>query len=174
MTVDGLKENTEHSVRVVSRVRCSDYESAPAAIQLTTLDGVPLANPISEPGSYEWIETSPACRVRVYWAHPPLETVRGQLEATRVELDSSWALSFAEDVPSNRTHQTLDIRTAYCSSSAPIDLRVALRTCPLRSHRSAQVRIMRQHHGRSYMKAWVGSSLPSFLGICNRDWYCDW
>ena len=129
VTVDGLKENTEYSVRVVSRVRCSNYESAPATIQLTTLDGVPLANPTSEPGSYEWIETSPACRIQVYWAHPPLETVRGQLEATRVELlDSSWAQSSAEDVPANRTHKTLYISTSYCSSSAPIDLWVALRT----------------------------------------------
>ena len=69
VTVDGLQENTEYTINVMSRVLCSDYESAASSIRLTPRDGVPPANPVVEPASYEWLESASAasaCRVRVY------------------------------------------------------------------------------------------------------------
>ena len=63
--ITGLKENTEYRISVVTRVRCSDYASEPSSIRLTTRDGVPLVNPIAEPGSYEWLQNgrgpAPVC-----------------------------------------------------------------------------------------------------------------
>ena len=130
---NGRRPQGEHAVHSVRRLESAllQFRERPGDPALTTRDGVPLENPIAEAGSYEWLETSPACRVRVFWENPRPETIRGQLDGTRVELflDSSANSSLAHDVPSNRTHHTFSMSPTYCSSEAPPrELRVAFRT----------------------------------------------
>lgn len=127
VTIDRLKENTEYRISIVTRVKCSDYESVPSYISFTTRDGLPLVNPIAKPGSYEWLDYG--CSVRVYWAHPPIESVRGELTQTEVLLfktTSDVSISSA-NVSSSRTHHTFDLDSEYCSGdSAASALRVHL------------------------------------------------
>ena len=139
ISINGLKENTEYRISVVTRVRCSDYASEPSSIRLTTRDGVPLVNPIAESGSFEWLKSGPVpvCSLRVYWAHPPMESVRGLLIATRVQLLEASTMKTTEeqvpvlssiDVPSNRTEHVFQVKQAYCYNKSEVDLRVHLRS----------------------------------------------
>ena len=94
---------------------------------------MPLVNLIAESGSYEWLKSGPVCSLRVYWAHPPLESVRGLLIATRVQLLEASSLKPIEkrvlslrDVYSSRKEAEFQVQQGLCSNKAEVYLRVHL------------------------------------------------
>lgn len=123
-------DNSEIYEYIISHLKPIYPQSAPSNISMSGWDRVPLTNPISDPGSYDWKQKGSSCQLTVYWMHPSIETLGEELIVVHVELiNASSMLQISSDyAPSRRTSHTFNMDSGYCSQKSATPLIALLRT----------------------------------------------